>query len=234
MRGVAAVAVIAAAAFAVPAIAQELGPIDVKVKVKVIPNKVGTPKHPQPIKVRLDAELIAEDLSFERPIVDHGTVLLGKGGVWNGGKFPKCTAEILNRRGLDACPKGSIFGHGYATGYADTVRTTPKITVVNGGAKEAYGYVQLTNPARVNVAVVTKIKKRTGKWSYQLDFKVPESLQIVAGVPISLTKLHLELGNKNILASTYCPPDGRWKYESTSTLVDGRQPSIKGSVGCRR
>jgi hypothetical protein len=239
MRGVAVIAGIAAVAVAVPAIAQdqpatELGPIDVKVKVKVTPNKVGTPKHPQPIKVKLDAELIAEDLSFERPIVDKGTVLLGKGGVWNGAKFPKCTASILNRKGLDACPKGSIFGKGYATGYADTVRTTPKITVVNGGAKVAFGYVQLTNPARVNVAVPTTIKKRSGQWSYQLDFDVPASLQFVAGVPISLTKLHLEIGKGDILASTYCPPDNKWKYESKSVLLDGREPEISGSVACRR
>jgi hypothetical protein len=234
MRGVAAVAIIATAALAIPALAQELGPIDAKVKAKVIPNKAGTPRHPQPVKIVIDGELIATDLSFERPIVDHGTVLIGKGGVWNGAKFPKCTASTLNRKGLKACPKGSIFGHGYAEGYADTVRTTPKITAVNGGAHVAYGYVQLTNPARVNVAVATKIKKRTGKWAYQLDFQVPESLQIVAGVPISLSKLHLELGKGDIFVSTYCPPDGRWRYQSDATLVDGRDVSASGSTPCRR
>ena len=161
-------------------------------------------------------------------------VLLGKGGLWNGAKHPKCTAATLNRRGLQACPKGSIFGKGYATGFADTVRTTPKITLVNGGAKEAYGFVQLTNPARVNAAVVGHIKKLHGKWAYQVDFTVPDVLQIVAGVPISLTKLHLTVGKGDIIASTYCPPDGRWKYDSTSWLEDGRMPHIAARVPCRR
>jgi hypothetical protein len=240
MRGVAVVAAIAAttAAVAIPALAQdpptELGPITSKAKVKVVPNKAGTPKHPQPVKITIDAELISEDLSFERPIVDTGTVLIAKAGVWNGGKFPKCTAAILNRKGLDACPKGSIFGKGYATGYADTVRTKPTITAVNGGAKLAFGYVQLTNPARVNIAVPVTIKKRTGKWAYQLDFDVPASLQFVAGVPISLTQLHIKLGNKDIFATTYCPPDGKWRYEDNAKLLDGREVSAKGSVACRR
>ncbi len=234
MRGVAAVAGIAAVAFAVPAIAQDLTPLEVKVKVKVTPNKVGTPRHPQPVKVVLDAELISPNSGYERPIVQRSRILLGKGGLWNGAKHPKCTAATLNRRGLQACPKGSIFGKGYATGYADTVRTTPTITLVNGGAKEAYGFVQLTNPARVNAAVVGHIKKRHGKWAYQVDFTVPEVLQIVAGVPISLTKLHLTVGKGDIIATTYCPPDGRWKYDATSWLEDGRVPHIAGTVRCRR
>jgi hypothetical protein len=217
----------------VPALAQDLTPIQVKARVRVTPNKVGTPKHPQPVRVTIDGELISAD-GFERPIVQRARVLLGRGGVWNGAKHPKCTAEILNRRGLAACPKGSIFGRGYATGYADTVRTRARITAVNGGKNVAFGYVQLANPARVNTAVPAKIKRLRGKWAYQVDISVPESLQIVAGVPVSLTRLHLEIGKGDILASTYCPPDGRWKYESTSWLADGRVPQIAGSVKCRR
>jgi hypothetical protein len=226
---------VAAVAVAVPALAQdpELTPIKVEVKAKVTPKKVGTPAHPQGVKVTLDAKLVSEN-GYERPIVQRGRIMLGKGGVWNGAKFPKCTASILNRKGLKACPPGSIFGHGVATGYADTTITKPKITAVNGGKNVAFGYVQLTNPARVNQAVPVTIKKRSGKWSYQLDFSVPEDLQVVAGVPISLTKLHLQLGRKDIIASTYCPPDGLWRYESTSWLEDGRMPFIAGTVPCSR
>src|SRR5262245_2200308 len=110
LRGVAALGLVAAAAFAVPALAQDpnnpdLPKITVKAKVKVTPKKVGTPKHPQGVKVVVDGQLISED-GFERPIVERGRLLLGKGGLWNGAKYPKCTASILNRKGLKACPKG--------------------------------------------------------------------------------------------------------------------------------
>src|SRR5262249_49130013 len=158
--------------------------------------KVGTPEHPQPIRVVLDAKLISES-GYERPQVKTGRVLLGKGGRWNGANFPKCSAVVLNREGPDGCPKGSQFGSGWAVGYAHTVRTKPKILVFNGGEKKAFGYVQLTNPARVNLAVTTTIKKLSGKWAYQLDFTVPDELLVVAGVPISLTQIHLEVGYKD-------------------------------------
>jgi hypothetical protein len=230
-----AVGLVACAAAAVPfAIAQDLGAVQAEIHAKVIPNKVGTPKHPQPVKVVVDAKLVYED-GFEKPIVDTARVLLGKGGIWNGAKFPKCTAEKLNREGLGGCPKGSIFGHGYALGYADTVRTKPKITVVNGGATKAFGYVQLTNPARVNTAVTTTIKKlHGGKWAYQLDAKVPLELQVVAGVPVSLTQLHLEIGKGDIIASTFCPPSNKWSYQGYSKLVDGRTVFAQGTLPCRR
>jgi hypothetical protein len=232
-RGVAATVSLTAALIAPPVFAQDLTPIEAEIHAKVIPNKVGTPANPQPVKAVIDAKLVSED-GFERPVVQKGRVLLGKGGRWNGAKFPKCTAEILNRQGPAGCPKGSQFGKGYATGWADTVRTKPKITVFNGGETKAFGYVQLTNPARVNTAVTTTIKKLSGKWAYQLDFTVPEELLFVAGVPISLTEIHLELGRKDILVSTYCPPSNRWSYESNVRLVDGRDVAAQGTLPCRR
>lgn len=232
-RGVAATVALTAALLAPPVFAQDLAPIEAEIDAQVIPNKVGTPKHPQPVRVVIDAKLKMED-GYERPQVQKGRVLLGKGGVWNGADHPKCTAEILNRQGPSKCPKGSQFGSGWAFGWADTVRTKPKILVFNGGANKAFGYVMLTNPARVNTAVTTTIKKLGGKWAYQLDFTVPDSLLVVAGVPISLTQLHLELGKQDILASTYCPPDNKWRYQATSHLVDGRDVFAQGTVGCRR
>lgn len=232
-RGVAATVALTAALLAPAAFAQDLGQVGAEIDAQVIPNKVGTPANPQPVKVVVDAKLLTED-GFERPVVRKGRVLLGKGGVWNGAKFPKCDAETLNRKGPTGCPKGSQFGTGWAFGWADTVRTKPKILVFNGGANKAFGYVMLTNPARVNTAVTTTIKKLSGKWAYQLDFTVPKSLLVVAGVPISLSQLHLELGKKDILASTYCPPSNKWSYESWAELVDGREVSAAGTLPCRR
>jgi hypothetical protein len=67
--------------------------------------------------------------------------------------------------------------------------------VVNGGATRVYFYTVLTNPARVRAPVVGKIKElKSGPWKYRLDYHVPETLQVVAGVPITVTELDITAG----------------------------------------
>ncbi|HEY6780950.1 MAG TPA: hypothetical protein VI111_08355 [Thermoleophilaceae bacterium] len=228
-------AALAAAVVALPALAQdqpttEPGPLDVR--IKVTPKKAGTPRHPQPIKIKVDASPIPHNPTVE-PIVDKGIIRLGKGVLWNGAKHPKCTARILNQRGLGACPKGSIFGR-FSNGFVEPARPTPKITLINGGAKLAFAYMQLTSPARVSLALPIHIKRRSGKWAYRLSYDVPPALQVVAGVPISLTPAHGTIGQDDILVTTSCPRDGTWKYDSTITPLGGRSAKHAGTVACRR
>ena len=67
---------------------------------------------------------------------------------------------------------------------------SPNGAVINGGANKIFFWTVLQTPARVQAAVPATIKKDTsGKWSYKVHFTVPDSLQIVAGVPITLNTL---------------------------------------------
>jgi hypothetical protein len=217
---------------AVPSVAQT--PIEIDVDAKVIPNKAGTPSDPQPVKLQVHAELVSE-LGYERPIMTGGRVLFPRAGNWNGGKHPKCDLNTLNREGLAACPKGSIFGKGVAKAWADTEITRPRITVVNGGATRVYFYTVLSNPARVRAPVVGKIKElKQGPWKYRLDYQVPEVLQVVAGVPITVTELDITAGKGDYLVTTSCPESRRWPYKAWIYLDDGRKPLITGSTPCRR
>jgi hypothetical protein len=217
---------------AVPSVAQT--PIEIDVDAKVIPNKAGTPSDPQPVKLQVHAELVSE-LGYERPIMTGGRVLFPRAGNWNGGKHPKCDLNTLNREGLAACPKGSIFGKGVAKAWADTEITRPRITVVNGGATRVYFYTVLSNPARVRAPVVGKIKElKQGPWKYRLDYQVPEVLQVVAGVPITVTELDITAGKGDYLVTTSCPKSRRWPYKAWIYLDDGRKPLITGSTPCRR
>jgi hypothetical protein len=217
---------------AVPSVAQT--PIEIDVDAKVIPNKAGTPSDPQPVKLQVHAELVSE-LGYERPIMTGGRVLFPRAGNWNGGKHPKCDLNTLNREGLAACPKGSIFGKGVAKAWADTEITRPRITVVNGGATRVYFYTVLSNPARVRAPVVGKIKElKQGPWKYRLDYQVPEVLQVVAGVPITVTELDITAGKGDYLVTTSCPKSRRWPYKAWVYLDDGRKPLITGSTPCRR
>jgi hypothetical protein len=214
--------------------AQTQTPIEIDVDATVIPNKAGTPRHPQPVKLEVHAELVSE-LGYERPIMTGGRVLFPRAGNWNGAKHPKCALNKLNREGPGACPKGSIFGKGVAKAWADEVITKPKITVVNGGAKRVYFYTVLINPARVKTAVVGEIKQlRTGPWKYRLDYQVPVSLQVVAGVPITVVELDLTVGKGDYIETTSCPKNRRWPYKAWVYLNDGREIPITGSTPCRR
>lgn len=199
---------------------------------KVIPNRAGTKAHPQGVKLKVTAHWRTPS-QFDPPIIQKGVVLFPKGSLYNGAKFPRCSANTMNRHGLSACPKGSIMGHGTGNAFADTVITHPQITVVNGGPKAVCLYTVLNNPARVQECVPGAIKKMSGKWAYQLTLTVPQSLQVVAGVPIQLTDLTVSAGRGNWLATTGCS-GGRWPFMVTTFYDNGTSSSESSSTPCKR
>jgi hypothetical protein len=226
------VAALAAGALAALALAQDSVPITVSVHATVTPNKAGTKRHPQGVKVDVTA-LIHIPNDYDPPLVESVDVWFPKGGLYNGAKFPKCSQDTLARRGLGGCPSGSIMGHGTATATADTVPTTAQITIVNGGANLVFFYTVLTNPARVQAPVPGIITKVGGQWSYKLHATIPKALQVVAGIPIRVSKLHITAGRGDWIATTSCPSDHRWRYHSETLFTTGATIRYDGSVACR-
>ncbi len=202
----------------------------------VSPNKAGTKKKPQGVKLVYKATYTTPG-DVEHPIITGGTVLVPKGGLYNGGKYPKCSAATLNHGGPAKCPPHSIMGTGSGVALADQVTTIPRITVINGGADKIFFWTVLQNPARVQAAVPATIKKTTGQWAYKVTFEVPKSLQIVAGIPITLNSLKVTLGGKSYakdwLATTSCPASKKWPYQSTFDLSTGGSINYTGSVACK-
>jgi hypothetical protein len=214
----------------------------VTVSPKVMPNKAGTKKNPQGVKLNGSIKWESE-AGVEPPIVTAFDILLTKYGRFNGGKYPKCSQALLNRRGPSACPKKSIMGSATGEAFADDVITRPKVTFVNGGARDICFYTVLTNPARVQTCVPGKLTKiNHPKWGYRLKITVPEVLQVVAGVPIALRSIRWESGGrpwaKDWIVTTGCPKDNKWPYEFTTSYLyeDGSRSAstYKGSVACRR
>jgi hypothetical protein len=205
-------------------------------KTTVSPNKAGTKSKPQGVKLVYKATYTTPG-DVEHPIITGGSVLFPKGALYNGGKYPKCSEATLNRGGPDKCPPHSIMGSGTGEALADNVKTNPKITVVNGGANKVWFWTVLQNPARVQAAVPGTITKQSGKWAYKLSFKVPTSLQIVAGIPITLNNLTVTAGGKSWakdwLATTSCPSTKKWAYQSTFDLSTGGSINYDGSVACK-
>jgi hypothetical protein len=224
-----------AAVGAAVALGQSTWP-SVKVTPTVSPSKAGTPKHPQ--GVSLKTVFHWQDLGqASQPIVTTFHILFPKGSLYQASKYPICSYAKVTR-GPQACPSGSIMGRGYGIAYADTTRTEPTITVVNGGPSKIWFYTVLNNPARVQEPVIGNISRMSGKWAYSLSVTVPNNLRIVAGVPIELTSLNVTVGHGSYLATTSCS-GGHWPfqvttgYENPNTGATG-SASYSASVGCRK
>ena len=233
----AAVALAVAAVEVAPTIAQDAAPTTMTVDAKVTPSKGGTKSKPVGHKLVVKMAWTTTG-DVEHPIITDGDVFFPKGSVYNGGKYPKCALATLSHGGPAACPPHSIMGSGTGDAWADTVKTIPKITVINGGSNVTYFWTVLQNPARVQAAVVGKITKPGGKWAYKLHFEVPKSLQIVAGIPITLNTLTVTAGGKSYakdwLATNSCPSSKKWPFEAHANLSTGGSVSFDDSVACTK
>lgn len=230
--GVAAVCGLLAVA-AVPAVAQSPSGPGVTVTAKVSPNKAGTRRHPR--GVVLNTTIKWEQLgSAAQPIVQTFDVLFPKGSLYNGAHTKSCSYSRLNNAGPKACPKASIVGSGTGNAYADTVITHPKITVVNGGKNKVFFFTVLNNPARVQSPVVGTVSRMSGKYSYKLHVVVPQILQVVAGVPIELTQLHVTAGKGSWLETTSCGAGGKWPFSITTGYSTGGSANDTASIACHR
>lgn len=200
----------------------------------VTPSKAGTKKKPQGVKLVVKLKWTTPDAN-DKPVTQSADVLFPKGSLYNGSKYPKCTQEAMSRGGIKACPAKSIMGTGSGTAYADTVLTSPQITVVNGGGGKVFLFTVLSNPARVAAPVPGTITRQTGQWAYKVHFEVPQSLQVVAGVPIALRDLTVTAGGKpwakDWLATTGCTA-GKWPYSLKMFFDNGGTAGFDSSTAC--
>ena len=224
-----------------PTVAQSPSQTTVTVDAKVTPNNAGTKKKPQGVKLNGSIRWTTEP-GVPPPIITDFDILISKGGVFNGGKYAKCSQTTANRRGPRGCPKKSIMGSATGVALADDVITRPKVTFINGGARNICFYTVLNNPARVQTCVPGRITKLSHpKWQYRLRISVPKVLQVVAGVPIALRSITWESGRrpwaKDWIATTGCPRGG-WGFELKTFYLyeDGSTSSSSygDKVACRR
>lgn len=246
-------ALVAAAVVAAPAAAQ-VPVTEFNSKASISPKKAGTKKNPRGIQLKGSLGFKTITQGVEPPIVTGGDVMISKGGVWNGGKYAKCSkATMIRNQGTDACPKGSIVGSGFGVAFADQVDAKPDVVFVNGGANMLWAFTTLYNPALVQEPVPIKITKASGKWAYKAAFRVPKVLQIVAGVPVTLRSFDYKIGGKfklpgqskvtnaskyapKLLATTSCPKSKKYPYEATAHYLYNTgqvgKDTYKGTVGC--
>jgi hypothetical protein len=241
--GLLATAVVAGAIVVVPALAQDLPETRIVSTAKATPSKAGTVKRPQGVSITAHAELITPT-DMDPPIVERIEILVGKGLIWNDAKYTKCSKQVLDRRGPSGCPRTSLMGSATATGMADTTAARVDLLIFNGGENRKYVYATLNNPARVRETLIVESStlKGSGTWAHRETIRVPASLQIVAGIPLRLTKVKMQIGGKSyakdFVASTSCPQGG-WKYQVTTDYLHETpdQPAntvTTGSIPCTK
>jgi hypothetical protein len=136
----------------------------------------------------------------------------------NGKYFPSCTADTI--RNHKACPKGSLIGTGTGLG---TVGEPPnateepiKLTLYNGPKGKSIVFrVQGEAPVVIDVPFDADFKTLSGgNYNYQLTVPIPDILQRVAGLPISIKFLKVKVGattkvkgkKKGWIETMICPP----------------------------
>jgi hypothetical protein len=232
--GLLATALAAGAMVVVPAIAQEPAETRIISTAKATPGKTGTADKPQGVSITAHAELITPT-DMDPPIVEGVEILVGKGLIWNDAKYTKCSRQVLDRRGPSGCPRTSLMGSAVATGMADTVAARVDLLIFNGGAHRKYIYATLNNPARVRevLTVESEQLQGSGPWAHRETVRVPRSLQIVAGIPLRVTKFRMQIGGKSYakdyVASTSCPQGG-WKYQVTADYLHETPDSPANTV----
>ncbi len=233
-------ALMAAAVAAAPAAAQK-PETSFEAKATISPKKAGTKKNPQGVKLNGSLKFRTLTQGVEPPIITGGTVLIPKGGLYNGGKYKTCSAATMRRsQSVDDCNKQSIMGKGSGRALADNVDAAPDVVFVNGGKSTLWAFTTLYRPALVQEPIAINIKKQGGKWAYKASFQVPKILQVVAGVPVSLQDFKFSIGGKkyakDYLATTSCPKSKKHPYEATASYLynDGTTDTktYKSTVAC--
>jgi hypothetical protein len=205
------------------------------------PATTATGSAPSPVSVlgssvRADGTSVAVSLRLRQPadadppVARTAQLDLAGVGPWRGGALPSCAAATVKAHGTGGCPRGSILGHGQATGKADTSTTVGAITIVNGGGDRILLATTVRNPAYAkSVSAGTVVPKGDG---VRIAVAFAKDLQVIAGVPVGLQELQLTLDRRAVLGTRRCPAAGGWRYAAQVAFEDGTHAARSGDVTC--
>ena len=221
-----------------------------KMNVKVQKNKAGTKKKPKSVgKLTVDLSVTAdpsnpgETGSFA---TQRTVIFFDKNLVFNGAKFPSCTAvQAYNNKGLPqaACKKAKVGG-GQAQGVALGQIQNLTVTGWNGPkGKSLLLRVQGDTPLAIDSLLVGKLSKASGKFGTKLTVDIPSDLQKPLGpetaVFATLTRFLTTVGGTTKKKLPYvglagCPKNKQLQFKGDFTFTDGSTQSPTDTVACRK
>jgi hypothetical protein len=230
----------AVAVTAIPGAAQAETQVQLDGRLSPVIREV--PRQPPAMTLRMTARFIGDGPGFQPPILDHSVIRFPYGSRLNNRLFPHCDPALINRRGPDVCPRGSLIGRGYANVFADTERQRLTVRLFNGrGGRSIVFYFHGTNPARVDVAFAAPLRRlRGGMWNYVLNVPVPETLQVVAGIPIYVREFVSTVGatrrvngrRRGFIEAWSCPPGGQAPVRGDFDFLESAPVGVRSWIRC--
>jgi hypothetical protein len=155
------------------------------------------------------------------------------GAHLNGNLFPSCSADMI--RNHQACPKGSKIGSGTALGTVgdppDAAEEPIVVTLYNGAKGKSITFrIQGEQPAVIDVPFDAPLKTFSGgTYNYGLTVTVPDILQRIAGLPVSLKFFNVKVGatikkkgrKRGYIERLICPPKALVPLQADFSFVDG-------------
>jgi hypothetical protein len=166
------------------------------------------------------------------------------GAHLNGSLFPSCSADMI--RNHKACPKGSKIGSGTALGTVgdgpDAAQEPINVTLYNGPKGKSITFrIQGEQPAVIDVPFDAPLKTFSGgTYNYGLTVTVPDILQRVAGLPISLKFFNVKVGatvkkkgrKRGYIETLICPPKALVPLQGDFTFLDADPFHIDTYIHC--
>jgi hypothetical protein len=218
-------------------------PTMVTATVSATPAQAGTARRPRGLELNGKIDVIVPE-GQARPVVTGFELWTGPGLVFDRTGVPACSAATLRHGGPSRCPPTSIVGTGSLD---DTTLPTDfgqgnNIVFLNAPGGTMAAWIVLQNPARVQAATFsTVVDGARGRWPHRDAFRIPPSLQLVAGLPITIGELTFRIGGKawakDYIASTRCPAGGwTWKARVHTREAAGAAAVIDahGHTPCHR
>ena len=109
------------------------------------------------------------------------------------------------------------------------------------GGRSIVFYFHGTNPARVDTAFAASLRRRRGgMWNYILDVPVPETLQVVAGIPIYVAEFVSTVGatrrvngrRRGFIEAWSCPPGGRAPVRGDFDFLESAPVGVRSWIRC--
>jgi hypothetical protein len=167
----------------------------------------------------------------------YGARLMGK-------FFPSCSADMI--RNHQVCPKGSVIGTGKALGMVggpeNPALENIDVTLYNGPKGKSITFrIQGKQPAVIDVPFDAPLKTFSGgTYNYQVDVVVPDILQRIAGLPISLDYFNVKVGatrkvkGKKVgyIETLICPPMALVPLQADFSFIESDPFHIDTYIHC--